>query len=229
MQRSLFRKVLMSAMAISAIGSGLTATATATATAAGQQIDWQPCPEVPTVLCGKLRLPVDWAAPNGATFELSFARRPADNPTTSRGALFINPGGPGGSGVNMTFSASSTFSSTILENFDLIGIDPRGVARSNQVVCSSEALELPGYTVMPRSRSEFDALVLYNRLLAADCRQQTGPLFDHVDSISVSARSRCGQGGSRLGEDQLVRRLVRFSNGADVRGAVSAPDPVDDQ
>jgi len=96
--------------------------------------------------CGTITLPVDGAKPQGATFELAMAKRPADDPANSKGPLFINPGGPGGSGVSYAFAAATRFSPDILWNFDIIGIDPRGVARSHPVVCSSDALGQPGYS-----------------------------------------------------------------------------------
>jgi pimeloyl-ACP methyl ester carboxylesterase len=136
--------------------------------------------------CGTITLPVDWSNPGGATFELALAKRPADDPAASKGPLFINPGGPGGSGVSMALAATSRFSPEILRSFDIIGFDPRGVARSHPVVCSAGALSQPGETILPRSRAQYDALVKFNRQLAADCRQHTGPLYDHVDSISVA-------------------------------------------
>ncbi|WP_140399161.1 alpha/beta fold hydrolase, partial [Pseudomonas sp. SID14000] len=83
-------------------------------------------------------------------------------------------------------SAGGIFSPEGLRTFDIIGIDPRGVARGHPVVCSADALGQPGDTVLPRTKAEYTALVQFNRQLAADCKQQTGPLYDHVDSISVA-------------------------------------------
>ncbi len=149
-------------------------------------ITWSPCAEAPALSCGTITLPVDWAKPNGATFELALAKRPADDPASSKGPLFINPGGPGGSGVSYAFTAGNLFSPAVLRSFDIIGIDPRGVARSHPVVCTAAALDRPGFTVLPRTPAEYTALTAYNKQLAADCRQQTGPLYDHVDSVSVA-------------------------------------------
>ncbi|HET6297411.1 MAG TPA: hypothetical protein VFG33_28770 [Kribbella sp.] len=126
--------------------AGLAVQATATPAPAPRSITWAPCEELPTMSCGTITLPVDGAKPQGATFELAMAKRPADDPANSKGPLFINPGGPGGSGVSYAFAAATRFSPDILWNFDIIGIDPRGVARSHPVVCSSDALGQPGYS-----------------------------------------------------------------------------------
>src|SRR5207248_9769734 len=72
-----------------------------------QPINWQPCPERPTdatMSCGTLTLPIDWAHPHGATFQLAVAKQAASDPATRTGSLLINPGGPGGSGVDFALA-----------------------------------------------------------------------------------------------------------------------------
>ena len=48
---------------------------------AAQELAWAPCPEqgdaAEDLQCASLRVPVDWAAPEGATIELALARVPA--------------------------------------------------------------------------------------------------------------------------------------------------------
>ena len=179
------------AAAVAAVVATLTAGPAAGSVAAGGSgvigdIRWRACPGQPAVSCGTLTLPVDWSEPGGATFELAVSRRPAGDPARRVGALLVNPGGPGGSGIDFAFAAASVFSPELLQRFDIIGVDPRGVARSHPVVCSVEALSRPGDTPLPRSQVEFDGLIAFNRQLAADCRSHTGPLYDHVDSVSVA-------------------------------------------
>lgn len=165
----------------------LTTAAVPVATAEPKrEIVWAPCAENPAASCGTIELPVDWSQPDGARFELAVAKVPATDPARRVGALFVNPGGPGGSGVSMALNSASVFTAELRSRFDIVGIDPRGVARSHPVVCSRTALDRPGDTLLPRSDAEFDALLAYNRQLAEDCRQQTGPLFDHVDSVAVA-------------------------------------------
>ncbi|MFD0526810.1 hypothetical protein ACFQ1I_05300 [Kitasatospora arboriphila] len=56
-------------------------------------------------------------------------RRRAGNPAKRIGSLFLNPGGPGGSGY--LWATTTRFEPRVTDSFDLIGFDPRGVARSN--------------------------------------------------------------------------------------------------
>ncbi|MEU4803485.1 alpha/beta fold hydrolase [Actinosynnema sp. NPDC023587] len=168
---------------------GLTSTASADPVEARgadiAAIDWKSCPELAEVECGTLRLPVDWAEPRGEKFDLAVARRKATNPANRIGVLLINPGGPGGSGVNFALGANRYFSTAVQERFDIIGFDPRGVARSRPVTCSVDVLQRQP-SIHPTDQAGFDALARYNRELAADCRERTGPMYDHADTIGVT-------------------------------------------
>jgi pimeloyl-ACP methyl ester carboxylesterase len=149
-----------------------------------QTITWSPCVEDPTAECGTLRVPIDWSRPRGETFDLALARRPATDPAARIGSLVINPGGPGGSGVDFAIFGQGYFTPEITRRFDIVGFDPRGVARSHPVVCSLDVLaQAPSLVVT--SQAEFDRYLAYNRRLRQDCRRHTGPLYDHVDTISV--------------------------------------------
>ncbi|KAF8529756.1 hypothetical protein BU17DRAFT_79858 [Hysterangium stoloniferum] len=60
---------------------------------------WTPCPGVPDVECTSYEVPLDYANPKSGVVNLAVARFRAI--TTPRlGTAFVNPGGPGGSGVN---------------------------------------------------------------------------------------------------------------------------------
>lgn len=150
-----------------------------------EAIDWKPCAQDAAAECGTLRLPVDWAHPSGEMFDLAVARRKATDPDRRVGVLLVNPGGPGASGVQFAVAdAKSHFSTDILERFDIVGFDPRGVGASHPVKCSTELLRQQP-SVYPRDQVEFDRLADFNRALREDCRRHTGPLFDHADTLSV--------------------------------------------
>ncbi|WP_157250498.1 alpha/beta hydrolase [Nonomuraea typhae] len=149
-------------------------------------IAWSPCPENTAVDCGTLAVPVDWKNPAGGTVNVAVARRKAADPAAKIGALVLGAGGPGGSGVNLVLGSDQRFSPELLRRFDIVGFDHRGVGRSNPVVCSeSVMLEAPASPLI-KNQAEFDAWVAFNAKLRTDCRARTGPLFDHVDSLSAA-------------------------------------------
>ncbi|WP_245886526.1 alpha/beta fold hydrolase [Umezawaea tangerina] len=132
-----------------------------------------------------MSLPVDWSKPRGEKFDLAVARRKATDPAKRIGIMLINPGGPGGSGVSFAYGANTYFSAEVQERFDIIGFDPRGVARSQPVKCSLDLLNAQP-SLFPKDQAEFDKLKAYNQELAADCRARSGAIFDHADTIAVT-------------------------------------------
>ncbi|MFH0517695.1 alpha/beta hydrolase [Streptomyces sp. M41] len=164
---------------------GTTGGLPASPSAAPARIDWKPCPDDSRAECGTLRLPIDWARPTGATFDMAVARRKATDPDRRVGVLLVNPGGPGASGVRFTLDdAEARFSAGLRARFDIVGFDPRGVGASRPVRCSTELLRRAP-SAYPRDQAEFDRLAAYNRALRDDCRRHSGPIVDHADTLAV--------------------------------------------
>ncbi|TDD28139.1 alpha/beta hydrolase [Kribbella turkmenica] len=182
------QRALAGGVVLSVATAGLVALPVS-ATAAGPQIRWSDCkPEGkddPEVVkgsqCATLQVPVDWRNPDGPTFGLAVARRPEKEPGDRAGVLLWGPGGPGDSGVDRVRTGMDRFSRTLQDRFDVVSFDPRGIARSNPVKCSAALLAEQPSPIL-KSQADFDATVRYNRALAADCRRNTGPVYDHIDT-----------------------------------------------
>ena len=80
--------------------------------------------------CTRIEVPLDYAEPDGRAIKLSVLRIPARSDEQRVGSLVVNPGGPGGSGVEYASNAASYFGSEVRQAFDIVGFDPRGVGRS---------------------------------------------------------------------------------------------------
>jgi hypothetical protein len=65
------------------------------------ELAWQPCPDPAQsgFECATARVPLDYGDPQGSTIDLAVIRHLASDPTNRIGALFFNPGGPGGIGT----------------------------------------------------------------------------------------------------------------------------------
>ncbi|GII94851.1 alpha/beta hydrolase [Sinosporangium siamense] len=169
--------------------------------AEARSITWAPCAEDPAVDCGTLTLPIDWENPTGPTFELAVARRKATNPSTRIGSLVFQLGGPGEPGVVGTIYNWYSFSGDLTSRFDIVGFDPRGVGRSSPIVCSTDVLfRDPGFLM--ESQADFDAALAYNKERRDDCRAKTGPIYDHVDTLSVARDLEALR--AALGDDKLT-------------------------
>ena len=87
-------------------------------------------------------MPVDYADPQGETIDLALLRVPAKGSRV--GSLVVNPGGPGARGTTYAAAGGQVFREPLLDGFDIVGFDPRGVGASDPVDCLSDA-ELDAY------------------------------------------------------------------------------------
>ena len=97
------------------------------------RLGWYKCYQ--TAECATTRLPLDYDKPKGATTEIAVLRIKAKDQKHKIGSLFLNPGGPGGSGVSIALAAPSFLSPAVLDKFDIVGFDPRGIGSSTNVKC----------------------------------------------------------------------------------------------
>ena len=105
--------------------------------------------------CAVITVPLDYANPKGETISIAMKKRAATG-GHSQGALFINPGGPGDSGVSFAERAGNAFSPDLLSAYDIIGFDPRGVGSSTAITCSSND-DSSGSTAEPSASGETSA------------------------------------------------------------------------
>jgi pimeloyl-ACP methyl ester carboxylesterase len=162
-------------------------------TATGEATIWRPCPDVPEDLvgrsapgmryeCASIAVPQDWANPAGSgTFEVALLRARSSRQQDRAGSLVVNPGGPGGSGIDtavyLSFGAAfGGLPDEITERFDIVGFDPRGVSRSSPVECISNAdLDATfGADPDPDTQAEFDEVVAINKRVGDGCGTEYG-------------------------------------------------------
>ncbi|KAJ7490748.1 TAP-like protein-domain-containing protein [Mycena latifolia] len=92
--------------------------------------------------CARLKVPLDYAHPDAASAAIAMVRIQSVVPHNSsnyRGPIILNPGGPGGPGVDLVLSRGSQLSTIVGPEFDLIGFDPRGIGRSTPQVSFFES------------------------------------------------------------------------------------------
>ncbi|KAF7925507.1 uncharacterized protein EAE98_006732 [Botrytis deweyae] len=78
--------------------------------------------------CARLEVPLDWLEPtNSSKVVLAVLRKNATSKVDYKGPLFVNPGGPGGSGVGTVKDFWKAIHVTVGANHDIIGFDPRGI------------------------------------------------------------------------------------------------------
>lgn len=144
-----------------------------------QEVHWSACGKLE---CATVLAPLDYEDPDGAAITLALSRKRA-TADDKMGSLFINPGGPGGSGKDYP----GYFRSKGLEAYDIVGWDPRGVGDSTPVQCfAGRALE--NYTAIdnsPDDQAEDKAWIEANRAFGASCLEKSGVLLQHVSTVET--------------------------------------------
>ncbi|MGQ4600397.1 alpha/beta fold hydrolase [Nocardia sp. R6R-6] len=109
-----------------------------------QQLDWKPCNDAVLdgvgAQCAGVVVPLDYNRPDARTLTVAISRIPATDPDRRRGIMLSNPGGPGGPGLSMMADLQDRLTPDVRAQYDLIGMDPRGIGRSDPMKC---ALPLP--------------------------------------------------------------------------------------
>ena len=109
-------------------------------------VRWIEC-EYEGLECGVVTVPLDYRDPDAGELALTIAVHRATDPDRRIGYLVVNPGGPGASGIDMAAWALEgpgvIFTAPVLERFDIVGFDPRGVGRSEPpFVCGEPGAQL---------------------------------------------------------------------------------------
>jgi pimeloyl-ACP methyl ester carboxylesterase len=161
------------------------------ASAGPGKIAWSKCyAELGPFQCGTVQVPLDYDTPNGATISLAVVRLPAANPAARIGSLFLNPGGPGGSGVNFTvFAGPFLYTDEVRAKFDLVGFDPRGIARSTGLRCfGTDKQWAPYFTpfTFPSTPAEEQIWINADLYLDSSCAQRGGQIAEHMSTANVA-------------------------------------------
>ena len=165
------------------------ATSTPTATSEqsepsplGEQIEWTSCFGLE---CGFVDVPADYRSPDAGTIKIAVNVRRAADPDQRIGYLLVNPGGPGGSGVEFVANVGRS-SYALHERFDIVGFDPRGVGGSEPAFAcgaSGERLELLAAIDLPIDSPDD---IAFGEAAANLCIQSMGPIAGLLHSEYVA-------------------------------------------
>lgn len=200
-------------------------------------LNWTACPEgvekpedgPPQLLCAAVPVPLDYDDPGGTQIDITISRLPSQNPEQRRGVLFLNPGGPGGTGLDQpNFLVDRGISQTVLDSYDLIGMDVRGVGHSAPISCGFTD-DLHYYGSVPPfayDDSAFDEQVATAREVAERCAaNDLDGRLPHMSTANISRdldRIRAA-----LGED--TASFLGYSYGSALGAAYASmfPDTTD--
>ncbi len=193
--RRVLRLALVSAVAVVSV----IAAPAADAAPARSTIQWSTCYKGVSAEtgvkyeCATVNAPLDYAVSNGPVVQLALVRLPATNQAAKIGSIFLNPGGPGGSGVDFALffgpAVASIWGSQVRARFDIVGFDPRGIGRSTAIKCfgnEKQAVRVFAPFAFPLTPAEEALVAQGDRLLADQCAQRGNKLAAHMSTANVA-------------------------------------------
>jgi pimeloyl-ACP methyl ester carboxylesterase len=150
-----------------------------------QELQWKSCYE--NYQCTDLFVPIDYTELKTGTFTISVLKYPTTG-AKKLGSLIVNPGGPGGSGVDYAYAAEYFFNPEILEAYDIVGFDPRGVGRSEPIICLTDKELDANYASdsKPDNEQEFARTLIESKKFIQQCEEKN----KHLTSFSTANAAR---------------------------------------
>jgi pimeloyl-ACP methyl ester carboxylesterase len=161
-----------------AVIGGQPASARAEAAAGHVQtsIKWGDCPKLapgakrdPRQTCGTVKVPLDYRRPNGESITVAVSKIATAKRGKKRGDLLFNPGGPGLQGLDMPGQKALTLPKPVLDSYDLIGFDARGVGHSTPMSCGLSGAGLLTLFPYPGAGGSIKGNVTSARAVAKQC------------------------------------------------------------
>ena len=149
-----------------------------------QELNWRACDN--SLECAEILVPMDYADVTGGDVTISVARHKATK--TAKTVIFLNPGGPGGSGVDYLGYWKDQFSKNMYENADLVSWDPRGVQRSAPVDCFTDKQldEFSKEDPTPDTAAEVTDFWANSDAELQQCVDNTGKVLSHVSTVETA-------------------------------------------
>jgi len=181
-------------LAVSALAALVPAVTPATASAAARSLPeyaqqkpaWHRCGSATPAAfqCATLKVPLDYSRPDGKKIDVAISRIKASSPAERRGVLLLNPGGPGGSGLDLPESLRTAIPKSVTKKYDLIGFDPRGVGASSPLGCGLTADEENWQR--PYKAAAYAKDVKWARTVAEKCDAKQGDTLRHITTRNTA-------------------------------------------
>jgi len=183
---------------------------------------WRPCGG--SFECSSFRVPLDYANPTGAQVNLAVIRLPARDQSKRIGSLVVNPGGPGGSGVDFVASAADSLPDELRDRFDIVGFDPRGTGQSDPVNCKTDMSAYYKLDFSPDDDAERAALVSGIQSFVDACARNEGSRLPYLTTDSTVRD--LDELRAALGDDKLTFLGYSYGSYLGAKYAEAYPDHV---
>lgn len=138
--------------------------------------------------CASFEVPFNYEKPSLGTFTLPVTRHLASKQSERIGTLLINPGGPGASALDFVAYADQIFSKSIIDRFDIVAWDPRGVGQSDpHIDCVDNMDNYFGLDPSPDDATEKNQLVTGSDAFASACMTRSGDSLPYVSTVDAAS------------------------------------------
>ena len=149
-------------------------------------LEWEDC--AGGLECTTFEVPYDYENPSIGTFILPVTRHLANNLSERIGTLFINPGGPGVAALDYVAYADQIFSKSIIDRFDIIAWDPRGVGQSDpHIDCVDSMDDYFGLDPSPDDATETEQLISGAQDFASECMRRSSEFLPYGSTIDAAS------------------------------------------
>lgn len=150
-----------------------------------QDVEWTKCGGG-AFQCADIQAPLDWDNPDSESITIAAQRYNARE--KAMGTILVNPGGPGGSGIDLVSYAPAVFGRELLKNYNILGFDPRGVGQSEPITCLEPA-EMDRF--LANSFGELNEGLLAKateeqKMFGQACAENSGAILGEVDTQSAA-------------------------------------------
>ena len=149
-------------------------------------LDWQPCTSesLDGFDCATLERPLDRTRPGGAKVQLAVVRLPATGTPEQRiGSLFMNPGGPGGSGLQVA-KIGYLLPAEVRQAFDFVTWDPRGIGSSRPAITGCGApMPVRPATGKVKWQRVLDQRIRELGQVNRDCYRDNRDIIEHAGTL----------------------------------------------
>jgi pimeloyl-ACP methyl ester carboxylesterase len=159
-----------------------------------QRVVWTGCQQSPEdesgrdldragARCARVTVPLDYADPDGRTIQVAISRLAATDTRNRIGAMLLNDGGPGATGIGMPLDVREPLGD-VGRRYDLIGMDPRFIGRSTPLDCgwpTGTSIRSAGL-----DRAGFDRMAAFVRDLAARCARTEADVLPYATTRNTA-------------------------------------------
>ncbi|MGI9157547.1 MAG: alpha/beta hydrolase [Marmoricola sp.] len=178
-------------------GSPSSPSSTTSATTSAGRLSWSGCDG--SFQCAKVKVPLDYTHPDGTSLGIEIVRREATDPSARVGSLLVDPGGPGGSGID--FAEGVTLPAEVTRHFDIVGFDPRGVGRSAPLDCHSHLQEMYDADPTMGDAADRSTYLKVSREYVDECATKEKAVLPFLGTLNVARdmdRIRAAMGDTKL-------------------------------